>query len=334
MLDVCIFCLLLSLVCRTESTINQTTYRKALANLDTKYLTSPRWPLQYPNNHDSFYKIVPSQVTNCSCYTELKWLEFDITGKMGDCKDFVSIQIGQRTGKNFTFCSSQLPHKIFSIDEEIRIHFHSDQSANGYGFRASYRLVPFVKSTGFSMCSNGLLAPQSRQGIISSQSWPRPTVGSASSCVYRSILKTDEIFQLNIIDFENGNSKENCNEYSNYIEVRGNSAKNSFHRSCALFALSSCDNITKWTWQFSEQTTIYIHLNLINASRKTRGFLAGYLIYKRGNKTVSARSKNTMSTLAIMDAAAIGAIAGVLLGLFIVLVTIMSVTLCIKKGVL
>lgn len=94
MLDVCIFCLLLSLVCRTESTINQTTYRKSLANLDTKYLTSPRWPLQYPNNHDSFYKIVPSQVTNCSCYTELKWLEFDITGKMGDCKDFVSIQIG------------------------------------------------------------------------------------------------------------------------------------------------------------------------------------------------------------------------------------------------
>ena len=68
--------------------------------------------------------------------------------------------------------------------------------------------------------------------------------------------------------------------YTGYI--LGGSGENSFHKSCALFALSSCNNVTKWIWHFGKQRTIYVHLNLMNVSRKTRGFLAGYVIYKRG----------------------------------------------------
>ena len=67
-----------------------------LAQLETQYITSPRWPLEYPKNCDVRYRIFqnPNKEFQNGFYLQIKWLEFDVKGDMQNCSDFVQIRYG------------------------------------------------------------------------------------------------------------------------------------------------------------------------------------------------------------------------------------------------
>ncbi|XP_065069507.1 cubilin-like [Rhopilema esculentum] len=300
-----------------------------LAQLETQYITSPRWPLEYPTNCDVRYKIVqnPNREFQNGFYLQIKWLEFDVKGDMQNCSDFAQIRYGKNEDQKFTFCSTQSPHTIYAVDHDIHLHFHSDKEDVGYGFRLAYHLTSFKETIGPKHCRRNIQLT-SQNGVLSSIGWPRPVSGS---CVFEFTLEADEVLLLNIMDFSVPKSNADCSRYNNYIEIRGNMSNKSFQESCPLTSLSSCENIRRWKLSF-EKRRLYIYVNTVEIKGDYRGFLAGYTVYKKAKK-----QRNTIKqkeTKWVFNAVTIGVITGVFIGILIVLLTVASVSICLKRGVI
>lgn len=95
---------------------------------------------RYPTNTDCLYEINAPNGQG----VKLTWEKFDINGNMPDCStDYVEVLIGCGRKSIGRLCSSnavgQLPFKIYSPDNCLKIRFHSgSNNVTGYGFRARF----------------------------------------------------------------------------------------------------------------------------------------------------------------------------------------------------
>lgn len=325
--------LLVSCVTTGSTSSNNKRYQM-FAQLHSKFITSPNWPLQYPTDSDFFYTIEVKEWSNPKLYLELKWLEFDVKGSEDNCDDFVQVKYESRPNQTFVFCSTKKPHTIFSVGENLELHFHSDKSVVGYGFKIQFRLASFRKTIGQSKCRNEVILGRPL-GVVSSPSWPIST--NHLSCIYTINLQADEILQLNIMDFSMGSHTEkDCNRYNNFIEIRGTDSNNrTFSESCPIRFLSSCTVLNTWTILLKKRI-LFIHVNIMVKYKDQRGFLAGYTINAVNRKgTVNMTYQDDKNkTSWVSNAVVIGTITGVIVGLAIVAITIFGVSMCVKRRVI
>ena len=64
----------------------------------------------------------------------------------------------------------------------------------------------------------------------------------------------------------------------------GNKLNKTFQESCPVTSLSSCENIRRWKL-FFQKRRLFIHVNTVEIKGDFRGFLAGYMVYKKGRTT-------------------------------------------------
>jgi len=105
---------------------------------DQGEIQSPNYPAAYPNNLDKTWnlEVAPGQ------RIKLTFESFDLEApSTSGCRyDYVQISHGSFQQK---YCGSSMPSPIISSGNPITVTFHTDGSANGNGFKATWTTIPF-----------------------------------------------------------------------------------------------------------------------------------------------------------------------------------------------
>lgn len=121
-------------------------------------ITSPGWPFQYPSRLNCSWNIrarpgdtvtirylspsdlllsssplPPSDLSLSTC----SFQDFDLQGSHRCSSDWMSVS-SYRSLEGLRVCGSSLPPPFTSSQDHVWIHFHSDDSLTGKGFRLSY----------------------------------------------------------------------------------------------------------------------------------------------------------------------------------------------------
>ena len=65
---------------------------------------------------------------------------------------FIHIVYRSHPNQTYVFCSTRRPHTLYSVEGDLEMHFHSDKSVVGYGFKIAFQLVPFTQTIGQASC--------------------------------------------------------------------------------------------------------------------------------------------------------------------------------------
>ncbi|XP_037651635.1 low-density lipoprotein receptor-related protein 12 isoform X2 [Sebastes umbrosus] len=120
-------------------------------------ITSPGWPFQYPSRLNCSWNIRarPGDTVTIS------FQDFDLQGSHRCSSDWMSIS-SYRSLDGLRVCGSSLPPPYISSQDHVWIHFHSDDSLTGKGFRLSY-ITGKPEATSCDVdqfhCSNGKCIP-------------------------------------------------------------------------------------------------------------------------------------------------------------------------------
>uniref|UniRef100_H3CGA1 Low density lipoprotein receptor-related protein 12 n=1 Tax=Tetraodon nigroviridis TaxID=99883 RepID=H3CGA1_TETNG len=120
-------------------------------------ITSPGWPFQYPAQLNCSWNIraQPGDTVTIS------FQDFDLQGSHRCSSDWISIS-SYRSLDGLRVCGSSLPPPYLSTQDHVWVHFHSDDSLTGKGFRLSY-VTGKPEAPGCDVdqfhCSNGKCVP-------------------------------------------------------------------------------------------------------------------------------------------------------------------------------
>ncbi|XP_034747429.1 low-density lipoprotein receptor-related protein 12 isoform X2 [Etheostoma cragini] len=120
-------------------------------------ITSPGWPFQYPSRLNCSWTIRarPGDAITIS------FQDFDLQGSHRCSADWMSVS-SYRSLDGLRVCGSSLPPPYLSSQDHVWIHFHSDASLTGKGFRLSY-VTGTPEASGCDVdqfhCSNGKCIP-------------------------------------------------------------------------------------------------------------------------------------------------------------------------------
>ncbi|KAE8282606.1 Low-density lipoprotein receptor-related protein 12 [Larimichthys crocea] len=120
-------------------------------------ITSPGWPFQYPARLNCSWNIRarPGDTVTIS------FQDFDLQGSHRCSSDWMSIS-SYRSLDGLRVCGSALPPPYISSQDHVWIHFHSDDSLTGKGFRLSY-ITGKAEASSCDVdqfhCSNGKCIP-------------------------------------------------------------------------------------------------------------------------------------------------------------------------------
>lgn len=120
-------------------------------------ITSPGWPFQYPSRLNCSWNIRarPGDTVTIS------FQDFDLQGSHRCSSDWMSVS-SYRSLEGLRVCGSSLPPPFTSSQDHVWIHFHSDDSLTGKGFRLSY-ISGKPEASGCEVdqfhCSNGKCVP-------------------------------------------------------------------------------------------------------------------------------------------------------------------------------
>ncbi|XP_030597789.1 low-density lipoprotein receptor-related protein 12 isoform X4 [Archocentrus centrarchus] len=160
-------CLLLLTGCIAASQRNDNVYVSGISNAcgdvaellraSSGVITSPGWPFQYPARLNCSWNIRarPGDAITIS------FQDFDLQGSHRCTSDWMSIS-SYRSLDGLRVCGSSLPPPYISSQDHVWIHFHSDDSLTGKGFRLSYISgKPEASSCDVDQfhCSNGKCIP-------------------------------------------------------------------------------------------------------------------------------------------------------------------------------
>ncbi|XP_053190234.1 LOW QUALITY PROTEIN: low-density lipoprotein receptor-related protein 12 [Scomber japonicus] len=120
-------------------------------------ITSPGWPFQYPARLNCSWNIRarPGDTVTIS------FQDFDLQGSHRCSSDWMSVS-SYRNLDGLRVCGSSLPPPYISSQDHVWIHFHSDDSLTGKGFRLSYisgKLEASSCDVDQFHCSNGKCIP-------------------------------------------------------------------------------------------------------------------------------------------------------------------------------
>ncbi|KAF1372077.1 hypothetical protein PFLUV_G00260610 [Perca fluviatilis] len=120
-------------------------------------ITSPGWPFQYPARLNCSWNI---RARPGDAIT-LSFQDFDLQGSHRCSADWMSVS-SYRSLDGLRVCGSSLPPPYISSQDHVWIHFHSDDSLTGKGFRLSY-VTGKPEASGCDVdqfhCSNGKCIP-------------------------------------------------------------------------------------------------------------------------------------------------------------------------------
>ncbi|XP_078123745.1 low-density lipoprotein receptor-related protein 12 [Sander vitreus] len=120
-------------------------------------ITSPGWPFQYPARLNCSWNI---RARPGDAIT-LSFQDFDLQGSHRCSADWMSVS-SYRSLDGLRVCGSSLPPPYISSQDHVWIHFHSDDSLTGKGFRLSY-VTGKLEASGCDVdqfhCSNGKCIP-------------------------------------------------------------------------------------------------------------------------------------------------------------------------------
>lgn len=128
-----------------------------LLRASTGVITSPGWPFQYPTRLNCSWNIRarPGDAITVS------FQDFDLQGSHRCSSDWMSIS-SYRSLDGLRVCGSSLPPPYITSQDHVWIHFHSDDSLTGKGFRLSYISGQMDASScdvDQFRCSNGKCVP-------------------------------------------------------------------------------------------------------------------------------------------------------------------------------
>ncbi|XP_017064010.1 cubilin homolog [Drosophila eugracilis] len=152
-------------------------------------LTSPGYPAKYLTNLDCVWRVTGSVGQQLEIQIEI----FDMEQSSNCSADYLEIRNGGSIDSPLigSFCGQNIPTRIPSFSNEMRLHFHSDAAINGRGFRLRWRV--------FAIGCGGIL--RSNTGAISSPRYPM-TYPHMAYCEWRINVHPGSGILLIIEDME------------------------------------------------------------------------------------------------------------------------------------
>uniref|UniRef100_A0A667XJ00 Low density lipoprotein receptor-related protein 12 n=1 Tax=Myripristis murdjan TaxID=586833 RepID=A0A667XJ00_9TELE len=120
-------------------------------------ITSPGWPFQYPSRVNCSWNIRAKPGDTIT----ISFQDFDLQGSHRCSSDWMSIS-SYRSLEGLRVCGSSLPPPYVSSQDHVWVHFHSDDSQQGKGFRLAYvtgKLEASSCDVDQFHCSNGKCIP-------------------------------------------------------------------------------------------------------------------------------------------------------------------------------
>ncbi|KAM6899395.1 low-density lipoprotein receptor-related protein 12 [Xenentodon cancila] len=162
-----VVCLLVLSGCIAASQRNDNVYVSGFSNAcgdvaellraSSGVITSPGWPFQYPTRLNCSWNIRARPGDSIT----ISFQDFDLQGSHRCTSDWMSIS-SYRSLDGLRACGSSLPPPYISTQDHVWIHFHSDDSLTGKGFRLSYitgKLEASSCDVDQFHCSNGKCIP-------------------------------------------------------------------------------------------------------------------------------------------------------------------------------
>ncbi|XP_072507728.1 cubilin [Notamacropus eugenii] len=231
-------------------------------------ITSPNYPQAYPPNLNcSWHVLVPSGLTIAAHFEQ----PFEIRNGDTSCShgdylvmkngpDSSSPALGARGG-NSRFCGSHAFSTLYTSDNQMFVHFVSDGSDEGQGFKIKY------EAQGLACGGNIYLHDSNIDGYMTSPNYPA-SYPSHADCIWLISVPSGRLVKLQFEDQFNIETSPNCT--SNYLELRdgGDSSAPILAKFCGSSLPSS---------QLSSSDVLYLRFRSDNGSTHA-GFKAKYSI--------------------------------------------------------
>ncbi|XP_068942361.1 cubilin [Petaurus breviceps papuanus] len=231
-------------------------------------ITSPNYPQAYPSNLNcSWHVLVPSGLTIAVHFEQ----PFEIRSEDTSCShgdylvmkngpDSSSPALGPRGG-NGRFCGSNAFSTLYTTDNQMFVHFVSDDSEEGQGFKIKY------EAQGLACGGNIYLHDSNVDGYVTSPNYPA-SYPSHADCIWTISVPSGKLVKLQFEDQFNIETSPNCT--SSYLELRDGGDSNA--PMLAKFCGSSLPGS-----QLSSGNIVY--LRFLSADNSTLvGFKAKYSI--------------------------------------------------------
>uniref|UniRef100_A0A8C5PBH1 Cubilin n=1 Tax=Leptobrachium leishanense TaxID=445787 RepID=A0A8C5PBH1_9ANUR len=181
-------------------------------------ITSHNYPENYISNLNCTWHVrVPPGYTISVDFEQ----PFAIVNSDGTCSsgDYIELRNGPDdsspplggTAVNGKFCGSNTPSTMHTTDNELFVHFISDSSNEGQGFKLAYQASNLA-------CGGTIyVSDQDPPGYITSPNYPGNYPRNVE-CIWTIIVPNGEAVQLTFEDQFHIQSSQSCN--SNYLEIR------------------------------------------------------------------------------------------------------------------
>uniref|UniRef100_A0A4X2M7T4 Cubilin n=1 Tax=Vombatus ursinus TaxID=29139 RepID=A0A4X2M7T4_VOMUR len=181
-------------------------------------ITSPNYPQAYPPNLNcSWHVLVPSGLTIAVHFEQ----PFEIRNGDTSCNhgDYLMMKNGPASsspalgprGGNGRFCGSNAFSTLYTTDNQMFVHFVSDNSDEGQGFKIKY------EAQGLACGGNIYLHDSNMDGYMTSPNYP-DNYPSHAECIWTISVPSGKLVKLQFEDQFNIEISPNCT--SNYLELR------------------------------------------------------------------------------------------------------------------
>jgi len=315
--------LLLSVVAAVVTTADCTCYSTTL------YATTSRnSKTVYSSSYDyCTIKIRPSSYSNygSSYYLEISWSSsyFNVKGDMPFCKsDYVEVFLTSSYRSIGKFCSNNAgkPFTMYSEDRYAKIVYSTDGHVTGSEFTFYYQLKDKTHyplgGYASSSCYNRYNFAAS--GVIYSTGWPLNYKQSSSSCNFRISRKYG--YQGAYVVFMDLNMysdsySEDC------VQLFASNYSTSYYEKTISTRLCGINNIKMYK-TYSRYLLITFNRNY-KPNSTYRGFVAGYVMFKRPTGTAYHTTKTSFNSTGIVQ--------GVVIPIVIIAIIIIAVVVYTKK---
>ncbi|XP_020662303.3 cubilin [Pogona vitticeps] len=204
-------------------------------HVDRGLITSPNYPQTYPPNLNCSWHILVTAGSVIGIHFEQP---FQVLNEDASCShgDYVELRNGPdpsapplgTSSRNGRFCGNNPFSTMYTTDNQLFVHFSSDSSNGGKGFRLKY------EAKGLACGGNVYITPGNPSGYISSPSYPGNYPPHAD-CIWMINAPYGEVVELKFEDQFNIHPSPNCT--LNYIELRDGAGSNApvINRLCGNF---------------------------------------------------------------------------------------------------
>jgi len=267
-------------------------------------------------------KINPSYSYSSSYYLELSWSSFfDVKGDMPFCKeDYVEVFLTSSYRSIGKFCSNNAgtPFTMYSRDRYARIVHSTNGYSTGRGFKFYFRLkhkssYPLGGYTPSSSCYN--MNNYATSGVIYSTGWPSNYQRSSTNCVFQIVRQNG--YQGAYVVFMDINMYY-TSYYHDCVQLFASNHSTFSYQKTISTILCNMDYMKAYRTYSSYLKIIFNRNN--KPSMTLRGFVAGYVMFKKPTEYTTKTSSNSTNI-----------VLGVVIPIIIIAIIIIAVVVYTKK---